>query len=97
MALQYRDLYSAVYTRLEEMSRASLQSRVVSGLAAASKTAGGALAKVPVLSKSPVDEVLIAAGTKMDSHEAQKMRAALIRLAEHQSGVSDRSLSKFRT
>ena len=86
MALQYRDLYSAVYTRLEEMSRASLQSRVVSGLAAASKTAGGALAKVPVLSKSPVDEVLIAAGNKMNSHEAQKMRAALIRLAEHQSG-----------
>lgn len=86
MALQYRDLYSVVYTRLEEMSRSSLQTRVVSGLAAASKTAGGALAKVPVLSKSPVDEALIAAGDKMDSHEAGKARSVLMQLADHQSG-----------
>ena len=85
MALQYRDLYSVVYTRLEEMSRSSLQTRVVSGLAAASKTAGGALAKVPVLSKSPVDEALIAAGDKMDSHEAEKARSALMQLADQQS------------
>lgn len=86
MALQYRDLYSVVYTRLEQMSRSSLQTRVVSGLAVASKTAGGALAKVPVLSKSPVDEVLIAAGDKMDSHEAEKARSVLMQLADHQSG-----------
>ena len=86
MALQYRDLYSVVYTRLEEMSRSSLQTRAVSGLAAASKTAGGVLAKVPMLSKSPVDKALIAAGDKMESYEAEKMRSALTRLAEHQSG-----------
>ena len=85
MVLQYRDLYSVVYTRLEEMSKSSLQTRVVSRLAVASKTAGGALAKVPVLSKSPVDEALIAAGDKMDSHEAKKMRSALMQLADHQS------------
>lgn len=86
MALQYRDLYSVVYTRLEEMSRSSLQTRVVSGLAAASKTAGGALAKVPVLSRSPVDEALIAAGDKMNSHEAEKACSVLMQLADHQSG-----------
>ena len=86
LSLQYRDLHSCVYTRLEEMSRSSLQTRMVSGLAAASKTAGGALAKVPVLNKSPVDEALIAAGDKMDSHEAEKTRSALMQRAEHQSG-----------
>ena len=85
MALQYRDFYSAVYTRLEGMSRSSLQTRLVNGLAAASKTAGEVLSKVPVISKSPVDEALIAAGNKMDSHEVQKTRSALMRLAEQQS------------
>lgn len=41
---------------------------------------------MPVLSKSPVDEALIAAGDKMDSHEIKKTRADLMRLADHQSG-----------
>lgn len=86
MALQYRDLYSVVYTRLEEMSRFSLQTRVVSGLATASKMAGGVLAKMPVLSKSPVDEALVSAGDKIDNHEAEKTRSTLTQLAEHQSG-----------
>lgn len=97
MALQYRDLYSVVYTRLEEMSRSSLQTRVVSGLAAASKTAGGALAKVPVLSKSPVDEALIAAGDKMDSHEAEKARSVLMQLADHQSGCVSPFIEHIQT
>ena len=86
MAFQYRDLYSAIYTRLEEMTRSSLQTRVVSGLAVASKATGEALAKVPVLSKSPVDEALIAAGNKMGTHEARKTQTALSQLAKHQSG-----------
>ena len=62
MARQYRGLNSYGYTRLEEMSRSSLPTRMVSGLATARKTAGKALAKVPLLNKSPVDNVLIVAG-----------------------------------
>ena len=86
MAIQYRELYSAAYTRLEEMSKSSLQTRVVSGLATASKATGQALAKVPMVSKSPVDELLVAVGEKMEIHEKQKMRVVLMQLAERQSG-----------
>ena len=86
MSIQYRELYSAAYTRLEEMSKSSLQTRVVSGLATASKATGQALAKAPVVSKSPVDELLVAVGEKMESHEKQKTQVVLMQLAERQSG-----------
>ena len=42
--------------------KGSVQSTALSGLGTISKAAGNALAKVPVLSKGPVDEALISAG-----------------------------------
>ncbi|MBM6910649.1 hypothetical protein [Oscillibacter valericigenes] len=85
MALQYRELYSAVYTHLENRSHSSIQSKLIGGVAAANKKAGQAIAKIPVISKSPLDESLIAAGEKLGAFEESRTTAALRQLVDHQS------------
>ena len=58
----YKVDYSKCYEQLEDYMKGSVQSTALSGLGTISKAAGNALAKVPVLSKGPVDEALISAG-----------------------------------
>lgn len=63
--LQYRLDYSKCYEELEDYSRSSLQTRMLNGLGVAGTFTGNALEKIPVISKGPVDEALIAAGEGM--------------------------------
>lgn len=65
-AYQYRVDYSKCYEQLEEFSRSSVQTKVLGGIGAASKFTGGLIAKVPVISKGPIDEVMIGAGKKIE-------------------------------
>ena len=74
-AFQYRALYTECYTLMEDYSKSSVQAGMLGGLAAASKFMGEAIAKVPVISKSQLDENLISASEKLD-HQGEK-RAAL--------------------
>lgn len=85
-SFQYRELYSAVYTQIESMSKSSLQTRMMKGLAVANKVTGEAIAKVPVLSKAPIDEMLIASSERLGMHEAKKVQATMMHLINHQSG-----------
>ena len=50
-----------------------------------SKATGEAIAKVPVLSKGPVDEALIEAGSKLDRLETQRTVQQLRKLVDRQS------------
>ena len=50
-----------------------------------SKATGEAIAKVPVLSKGPVDELLIGAGTKLDQLGAKRTVRQLCKLVARQS------------
>lgn len=65
LSFQYRELYTEVYSQVEKYSKTSLQSRLFSGLSIANKAAGEAIAKIPVISKSQIDETLIGAGEKL--------------------------------
>lgn len=58
-AFQYRELYTECYNQLEGDANASVQSYLLSGLASINKVAGEAIAKIPVVSKSQIDETLI--------------------------------------
>lgn len=77
-SLQYRFDYSECYERLECVSRSSIQTKIFGGIGTAGKTAGEMLSKIPVLSKGPVDEALVAAGTNLkkisDSHTDKVMK-----------------------
>ena len=82
---QYRELYGKCYDQLEENYETSFQSSFLKGLQAASKATGEVIAKVPVLGKGPVDEILIETGSKLDKVGSKRIAQQLRKLAERQS------------
>lgn len=87
-SLQYRTLYTDCYNLMEDYSKTSIQSGVLSGLAVASKFMGEAIAKVPVISDSQLDENLIEAGNKLDKHGSKRATLALEGLAQTRMSVT---------
>ena len=85
MTVAYKELYSVAYTQLKNRSKSSVQSRLIGGSAAASKAAGQMIAKIPIVSKSPLDESLIAAGEKLDTYEEHRTLTAMRQLVGRQS------------
>lgn len=85
MAFQYRELYTLTYSQIENLSKSSLQSKFFSGLSAVNKVTGEAIAKVPVISKSQIDETLIAAGTKIGSYEEKRIQTTMKQLLNSQN------------
>lgn len=65
-AFQYRIDYSKCYEQLEGLLHSSVQAKVFGGLGVAGKFTGSMIAKIPVISKGPVDEALIAVGEKIE-------------------------------
>ena len=59
---QYRFDYTEIYDRLESYAKSSVETMALKGIGKASKGIGSAIGKIPVVSRGPVDEALIAAG-----------------------------------
>lgn len=64
-SFKYRELYTKCYNQIADYSKSSIQSHLLSGLATASMFAGKTIEKVPVISKSQIDETLIETGNKI--------------------------------
>ena len=86
LSFQYRELYTEVYSQVEKYSKTSLQSRLFSGLSITNKAAGEAIAKIPVISKSQIDETLIGAGEKLGAYSDRRVKGTMHQLVEQQSG-----------
>ncbi|NLY36139.1 MAG: hypothetical protein GX046_02765 [Tissierellia bacterium] len=71
-SFHYRELYTKSYDQIEDYSKSSVRSNVLSGLATVNKFVGEAAGKVPVLSKSKFDETLIDASTWLDTSSSKK-------------------------
>lgn len=87
-SLQYRTLYTECYDLMEGYSKSSIQSGVLSGLAAASKFMGETIAKVPVISNSQLDENLIEAGSRLDRHGNKRAAIELQGLTQARMSVA---------
>ncbi|MBR5617717.1 MAG: hypothetical protein IKW50_05985 [Oscillospiraceae bacterium] len=87
-SLQYRTLYTECYNLMEDYSKSSIQAGVLTGLAVASKFMGEAIAKVPVISNSQLDENLIEAGYRLDKHGSRRATVALEGLAQSRMSVT---------
>lgn len=85
-AFGYRELYSMAYEQIEGYTKTSLQTRLVGGLSAVNRIAGETIAKIPVISRSQIDETLIEAGEKLDNFKEQRVTSAMQKLVERQSG-----------
>lgn len=64
-SFKYRELYTKCYNQIADYSKSSIQSHLLSRLATASRFAGKTIEKVPVISKSQIDETLIETGDKI--------------------------------
>ena len=85
MSFQYRELYSMAYEQIEGYTKSSLQAKFVGGLSAMNRAAGEAIAKIPVISKSQIDETLIEAGEKLGAYKDRRVTTTMHRLVDRQS------------
>ncbi|HHU12797.1 MAG TPA: hypothetical protein GXZ64_06185 [Clostridiaceae bacterium] len=84
-SFQYRELYSQCYDQIEKNSKTSIQSHLLTGLSVANRLAGEAIAKVPVISKTQIDETLIQTGDKLWAFGSKRIEQTLKLLIEKQS------------
>ncbi len=96
-SLQYRTLYTECYNLMESYSKTSIQAGVLTGLSIASKFMGEAIAKVPVISDSQLDENLIEAGNKLGQHKEKRTTAALEQFTETSMRVVIPFIDNIRT
>ena len=84
MAFQYREFYSLAYSQIENMSKSSLQAHLFGGLSAINKGAGTAIAKIPGINKSQIDETLIEAGERIGAYKNRRVQTTMQQLLERQ-------------
>ena len=85
MAFQYREFYSLTYSQIENLSKSSLQAHLFGGLSAINKGAGTAIAKIPGINKSQIDETLIEAGERIGAYKNRRVQTTMQQLLERQS------------
>lgn len=85
MSLQYREFYSLAYSQIENLSKSSLQAHLFGGLSAINKGAGTAIAKIPGINKSQIDETLIEAGERIGAYKNRRVQTTMQQLLERQS------------
>lgn len=64
-SIEYRELYTTCYTKLKELSNSAIGAQLLDVMADINKNAGKAIRKVPILEKGPIDEGLLALGSKL--------------------------------
>ena len=84
-SIKYREMYTDCYNTLAKLSDKSVDIIVISGLGKVSKAAGEAVASMPLISKSELDENLIAVGDIIGSSDEVIRDNRLSQLVSKQS------------
>lgn len=84
-SFKYRELYTKCYDQIEGYAKSSIQSNLLKGLARFNRIAGEAIAKVPVISKSQIDETLTETGDKLGNFGSKRIEKTMKQLIEKQS------------
>ena len=84
-SIKYREMYTDSYNTLAQLSDKSVDNIVISGLGKVSKVAGEAVASMPLISKSELDENLIAVSDIIGSSDEVIRNNRLSQLVSKQS------------
>jgi hypothetical protein len=84
-SFKYRELYTKCYDQIEGYAKSSIQSTLLNGLANVNRVAGEAISKVPVISKSQIDETLIETGDKLGKYGSKRIEQTMKQLIDKQS------------
>lgn len=82
-AFEYRELYTDMYTRVEERAKSTLESKALGALSTVSLTAGRVIEKIPIISKSQLDENLISTGDALGERSEDHADDSLSSLTEY--------------
>ena len=85
LSLEYREIYTKCYNIIEGYASTSMESHLLKGLSGISKISGKLISKVPVASKSEIDEVLIETSEKLEKFESNKMNKTFKNFSEARS------------
>jgi len=81
-SIQYRELYTTCFNQIEDYQKTSVQSVLLKGLSKASTASGKFIEKVPVISKSQLDEGLIEAGNQLSDFSKRNAEKVLDKFIE---------------
>lgn len=88
-SLDYRALYTDAYNKIEELASSSVENALLGGVSAFGKLAGGAIAKIPVISDGPVDEALIDASNLIGNANDDRRKKASERILARRDSCVD--------
>lgn len=84
-SVNYRLLYTQCYDQIERYSSTSVETSLLKGISKVSSSAGKLISKIPAIKEGPVDEVLIAAGDKLDDINNNNLKNQMSTLIEHRN------------
>lgn len=84
-SITYRELYTKVYDILTFHGERTIQNQLLKGLAGINRIAGQQVEKIPLISKSQLDESLIAAGKKIEYFGKTRTADSLAAFIDKQS------------
>lgn len=84
-SIQYKELYTECYNQIENSAKTSVGSYLMKGASKASKLAGKTIAKIPVISKSQLDENLIAKSDELLDKNSKKTEQTMIAFSENRT------------
>lgn len=83
-SFQYRELYTKCYNQIEGYANTSINSFLLGGLATINRFAGDAVAKIPVISESQIDETLIEASNQLEKFCSKKKEQTMTQFESDQ-------------
>jgi hypothetical protein len=96
-SFKYRELYTKCYDQIEGYLKSSIQSHLLNGLSIASRAAGKAIEKVPVISKSQIDETLIETGDKIGDFSSKRTVKTMQTLVDKQNSYVTPFVENIKT
>jgi hypothetical protein len=84
-SIEYKEFYTECYDKIEHNVQTSVESVFLSRLSKVSEAAGEAVAKVPVISKSQIDEGLISGGKKLHELGSKKVEKTMEQFRENKA------------
>ena len=84
-SFQYRELYTKCFNQIDLYSKSSIDSHLINALASINKVAGDAIAKVPVISKSQIDETLVETSKRLGNFSSKKTKRTLEKFLDKQN------------
>lgn len=87
-AIDYRTLYSECYEHIDEYTKSTIEARLLKSASTVGKLTGETVAKIPIISKTQIDESLIAAGEFLNKVGDEKSEKTMERyIGNRDSGV----------